>query len=236
MSEAPGADELTCLLTGLAHSQGRMLTKAGTSYKTRGTSSRVVLGSGLSRTGFTEAGEAPVGSQLGAVGAGLWSHQLRAGSRSGGQGAALATRAGEAPAELGWGPEPGETRATQNPDSQQDCPGGPCPDPPPTSTDACETHRPGGELLAPPRSLSPPLTQEAEPRLPSILGLGRLRSPPPPQQLTRPAQAPLLPCLLLPCLVLGDVEGLCPQLARLPARPPLGSGPGVHEYLTWEAA
>lgn len=160
--------------------------------------------------------------------AGLWFHQLRAGSRSGGQWAALATHAGEAPAELGCGPELGKTRATQSlacqpqglcPDSQQDCQGGLSRPYPPTSTDSWEAvpGRPtslGCELLSPPLSLDP--TQEAEPRLPSILGLGFLRSPPPPQQLTRPARAPMLSCLL-PCLALGDIEGLCPQLACLPA-------------------
>lgn len=160
--------------------------------------------------------------------AGLWFHQLRAGSRSGGQWAALATHAGEAPAELGAAPSwarPAPPRAS--PANHRAC--APTPSKtakgalsrpsPPTSTDSWEAvpGRPtslGCELLSPPLSLDP--TQEAEPRLPSILGLGFLRSPPPPQQLTRPAQAPLLSCLL-PCLALGDIEGLCPQLACLPA-------------------
>lgn len=98
-------------------------------------------------------------------------------------------------------------------------PRAPCPDPPHHKHSlpgggAWQTHSLGGrELLDPPLSLDP--TQEAEPRLPSILGLGFLRSPPPPQQLTRPAQAPLSSCL--PCLALGDIEGLCPT--HLPARP-----------------
>lgn len=81
--------------------------------------------------------------------AGLWFHQLRAGSRSGGQWAALVTHAGEAPAELGGrgGAELGKTRATQNltcqsqglcPDSQQDCQGYPVQTPPTTSTHSWE--------------------------------------------------------------------------------------------------
>lgn len=100
-----------------------------------------------------EPGKAPrEGRKLDTVVAGLWFHQLRAGSRSGGQWAVH-----EVTVEHMWDPELGRTGATQNlacqpqglgPNSQQDCQGGLVQTLPTTSTHSwgCgsqETHHPG---------------------------------------------------------------------------------------------
>lgn len=108
--------------------------------------------------------------------AGLWFHQLGAGSQSGGQWAALGTRAGEAPMELGWGAGLGATGATWDPplpghaqgpcpNSQQDCQRGPV-QTLPSQAPSWEAHQEsprvprtptsvGHELLSPLLSLHP---------------------------------------------------------------------------------
>lgn len=108
-----------------------------------------------------EPGEAPVRGKPDTVVAGLWFHQLRAGSRSGGQRAALATRAGEAPAGS-RGPRAGEDPGRQSlacqpqglcPTPSKTAKGAP-PDLPATSTDSREAEP--GHPPAQGASSSPP--------------------------------------------------------------------------------
>lgn len=109
------------------------------------------------------------------------------------------------------------------PNSQQDCQGGLVQTLPTTSSWGCTSQ--GASSC--PFYLPWTLLRQAEPQFPpsggtpSVLGLGFLRSPPSPQQLTRPAQGSLviLPPSLAP--LWGTWKAFAPNS---PARPPLSLG------------
>lgn len=185
--------------------------------------------------------------KLDTVVAGLWFHQLRAGSRSGGHWAAHRHML----VRLQWGiggalshPEPRLPTTGPMPRLPARLPRDPVQTLPTTSTPGGGGGRFPGNPPAWGTSSYPlyflwTLLRQVEPRFPpsggisSILGLGLLWSPLPLQQLTRPAQGSPSSCRL-PFPTLGAMKGLCPQLTCPPA--PQFRDNGIHEYLTWEAA